>query len=332
MEVVPMDFKNDMLNYKWFTGNDHYMHKVNINNVDLTEVVVIRGKCTGRTKFVSIGCLSNKESKIKSVSNNIRRFDSGEFCAIFGRNSFYTKRVSEDIGLLAGDVASGELFLSNGEEILIFIDQYGGRLEELSATKYSFDRNTLFFISRPPEIFFRDLRLEYETLTKESVVSSINHSLMKDLKKILGNYEVKPLNIAECSASLNRGEPFLPQSSLNDGNGLYNDVTRFITPVVDEEDIREISIFFVDHRKYNKGLYNRISIIDKSGKELKYFEPGESNKCGEGLHEETFVVKGSVQVLESIFCENTESFLSPHVSTVYPMFVLKTEPIFVCVG
>lgn len=281
---------------------------------------------------MSIGCLTNKNLRLESVSNNIRRFDSGEFCAVFGKNPLYTRKVSEDIGQLSGDTASGELFLSNGEDILIFIDQYGGRLEELSATKYSFDRNTLFFIPRPPEIFFRGLRFEYESFPKENLVKSINGSLMKDLKKVISGYDVKPINILECSNAISgaRGETFLPQSGLVDGNGLYNDVTRFITPRVDEEDAPEISLFFVDHKKYDKGLYNRISIIDKYGKELKYFEPCEGNKCGEGLHTVTFSVSGSIQVVESIFCENTESLLSPHSSTVYPMFVLKTEPVLVC--
>lgn len=331
MEVVPIDFKNDMLNYKWFTGNDHRMHKINIGSIGLHEVITLRGKCTRGTKFMSIGCLTNKNSRLTTVSNNVRRFDSGEFCVIFGKNYFYTRKVSEDIGPLANDVASGELFLHNGEDILIFIDQYGGRLEELSATKYSFDRNALFFVARLPEVFFRGLRLEYDSFPKENLVKSINKCLMKDLKKVISGYDVKPINISECSDTLSasRGNAFLPQSNLTDGNGLYNDVTRFVTPEIGADE-GEISIFFIDHKKYDKGLYNRISIIDKRGNELKYFEPSAANECGEGLHTETFKVTSSVQIVESVFCENTDSLLSPHASTVYPMFVLKTEPIITC--
>lgn len=333
LDVSEMNYQSDLLNYKWFTGNNHIMYKICQDSLLDNEVIVVSGECKDGVKFMHLGVFLVKNNVgnniIRPVSNSIKLFEDGKFTAIIPGSAVCGDIIAKHIKYDDIDHVKKRLSTIFYKDLLFYIDLYGGRIDNLEVNKYKFNQTggLLFFPSFPsPE--YRTHIMENDMINKDAIIDGIKTNLIKNAKKINNVIDFRPLNIPECEDKLksNGWEGFLPLSDLDDCEDLHRDVCRFISEPLDREGL--VAIYFLNHDTYGKGKYNRISLVNKSGAELKYFEPKNGNKICDGLHSVICKLPDEpVQVIESIFCENTVDSIAPLTSTVFRAIIFNVEDI-----
>lgn len=331
--IKDIDYNDDMLNYKWFTGGDHRMYKINFDTLNHNECIHIKYSGDGH-EYIGLGAAVKRvggESQLAPVCDNISFTNTFEDQDIIITKNYMVGRLTQSKLMSDGEIKRIIIPASendNDNKYLFYFDAIGGTIKDVKVEKYIYEGVVgLSTISNVLPYKGRKLESEGINIEKETIKNTISRFLAQELKCIDNKYKALPISHTEmiewCKG--NRAEMFYPTQD-NSGelkDGIHRDVTRFITPEIKEDDI---TVFFINHNSTGKSLYSRLSLVDETGEELFHVIPSKDNMIGNDLHQVniSIPINKRCQLLESIYVEDVE-YPSPSHNTVYPMMS------FVCV-
>ena len=340
-QLESIDWKTDMLNYKWYTGNDHRMRKLSFNKLASNECIVVTGKTTSDTKYFGLGALSKDDGKghhLVSMHDNLRLFGDGKFGTIISSNFIINTITHDKVSTLMDDPdrKTRKINLcSDGpsEEYIFFVDIIGGQLEDVQVTKYSYDGLVNLTSFPIMNMDLKSMNSEKNDLSVETLRKSMQHDLAMDLQKITKFVPTLPLDHNECVKHLMDDMSSSSESESNvmayTPESIHNDVTRFSTKMLDDHMGQTITVYFIDHTSTDKGGYCRLSLINEDGEEIYHTTPLPSNQVKDHVHKARILLPSNekVQILESIYGSLNDGMMSvgPLHETIYPMSVMVCD-------
>ena len=357
---------SQMLDYKWFTGEDHQIKALPFDQLGRNECLHVIGRAHGH-KFLSFGVNLTELDDVKTfrpICDNVIVEKDGIFSFLVSKSNLVTALARQKIGFNNNNpdhpryfnrsewAIEQSVFLpvsqptrEENARYMFYFDCIGGSIPEVYCKKYNFSH--IRINSQLAWVASGRIPIESEAGNMVNYRSVMSKNLSENLTVALEGYSGYPLDRDILIRSVQEGQSY--PASLSDVPYRYpefvrnhrSDVTRFLTRPFRVDDTTEglginqdLIVFFVDHKVAlpNHGnLMTRISLIDQRGEEKWSVSPSEETRLSEYVHRArvpgAFMVPGEqYQILESIFGSKGKDFSGVNPRIVYPMTTLRIKP------
>lgn len=317
--ITDVDYGKDMLNYRWFSSDSHTYMKLSFDSLKGDQCLVVKFRNVG-CNYVCLDAYNPSTTSLVSLSNGILiDRDNEEKTVVVSRSinsNYMLRRNRPELAEAARMLVSSE---NDNINFIIDVDTgENGSFEVLTVERHTLStdvRRTQMFDFDP--LFVRNDISENMWLTRNNMIDKIGMDLAVNNREIINVNNCGYVNKDEMCKWITS-----EYNNLSVGVGT-NDFINRNTMVFSAEINNNTTIYFVDHKELSKSIYNRISLVDKYGSEIKGFEPNESNKIDDYIHKvviDTDDLRGDSCRLFEIIKDSP----SPSHNTIYRMSVLET--------